>query len=47
MQDREILLSELASPKYVIHNTLITTNGLKINEYSNIFIKTLTLDDLF
>ena len=47
LQDREILLSEFASPKYVIHNTLITTNGLKINEYSNIFIKTLTLDDLF
>ncbi|MCQ2277457.1 MAG: hypothetical protein MJZ87_11025, partial [Bacteroidales bacterium] len=30
-----------------IHSTLITTYGLKYNEYSGSFQKTITLDDLF
>ena len=47
LQDREMLLSEFAPKKYVVHDTLITTNGLKANEYSSIFVKVVTLDDLF
>ena len=37
-----------ASPKMVmVHSTLITTFGLKKNEYSGAFVKVVTLDDLF
>ena len=31
----------------VVHNTFITTNDLKKNEYSGIFTNTVTMDDLF
>ena len=40
-------LSKIASSKYAIYNTLITTLGIKKNEYHNIFNNILTLDDLF
>lgn len=40
-------LSGKLSPKQVIHSTLVTTFGLKYNEYSGIFQKVVTLDSLF
>ena len=45
--NRQELLSKELSPKVIIHNTLITTYGLKYNEYSSIFDSVITLDDLF
>lgn len=47
LQKREVTLSALISPKMVIHNTLITTYGLCDNEYSGIFTRVVTMDDLF
>lgn len=47
LQKREAILSDLISPKMVIHNTLITTYGLCSNEYSGIFTRVVTLEDLF
>lgn len=44
---REELLSSLISRGEVVHNTLITTYGLEKNEYSGIFSKVITLNDLF
>ena len=44
---RKNLLSEMIPKRAVIHNTLITTYGLKRNEYCSDFIRTITLDDLF
>jgi len=41
------VLSEKLSRKQVIHSTLITTYGLKYNEYSGTFQKVLTMDDMF
>ena len=46
MQRQEELAKEV-SWKMVVYNTLITTNGLKKNEYSGIFTNTITLNDLF
>ena len=46
MQRQETLAKEV-SWKMTVHNTLITTNGLKKNEYSSIFTNTITLNDLF
>ena len=40
-------LSKKLSPKISVYNTLITTYGLKKNEYSGAFVKTVTFDDLF
>ena len=40
-------LRELISPKISIYNTLITTFGLKQNEYSGGFANVVILDDLF
>lgn len=45
--NRQELLSKELSPKVIIHNTLITTYGLKYNEYSSDFDSVITLDDLF
>lgn len=47
IRNRIELLSKELSNKYAIHPTLITTFGLKYNEYSNDFIKVITIDDLF
>ena len=44
---RQETLRESVSPKMVIRSTLITTFGLKRNEYSGVFTNVITLDDLF
>ena len=40
-------IKEMVSPKVSIHSTLITTFGLKRNEYSGVFSRVITMDDLF
>lgn len=45
--NRENLLKKEVSPKVVIRNTLVTTFGLKRNEYSSVFSNVILLDDLF
>ncbi|MDO4961498.1 MAG: ATP-binding protein [Eubacteriales bacterium] len=45
--NRQEILSHAIPRKSIIHNTLITTYGLKENEYSSIFDNVVTLDDLF
>ena len=47
MLTRVNLLTERLPKKYAVHPTLVTTFGLKRNEYSGIFNKVITLDDLF
>ena len=44
---RRELLSEAVSPKTVVHSTLITTYGLKRNEYSGFFSSVVAMEDLF
>lgn len=44
---RKNLLLEKVPKRAAIHNTLITTYGLKQNEYYSDFVQTITLDDLF
>lgn len=44
---RQELLAKEISPKYTIHNTLITTFGLTYNEYGGIFSNVINIDDLF
>lgn len=44
---RQEILSKELSAKVSIHSTLLTTFGLFYNEYSGVFSKVLTLDDLF
>ena len=47
LMDRESLLQKEVSPKTVFRSTLITTFGLKKNEYSNVFSNVILMDDLF
>ena len=47
LMHRQETLSKAVSRKMVVHNTLITTNGLVKNEYSGVFTNVITLDDLF
>ncbi len=47
IQRRIAAIQSLVSPKISIYSTLITTYGLKKNEYSGAFIKTITFEDLF
>ena len=47
LEKRKHLLSDLVSKKTSIHNTLITTYGVKHNEYFGDFIHVVVLDDLF
>ena len=47
IQRRIEMLRAKISPKMSIYSTLITTYGLKRNEYSSAFIKTITFEDLF
>lgn len=47
LMNRQEILSESVSPMITIHSTLITTFGLKQNEYSDIFTDVVTMDDLF
>ena len=44
---RKNQMLDMVSPKAAVHSTLITTYGLKQNEYSGDFISTVTMDDLF
>ena len=44
---RQSVLMEKVSPKVSIHSTLITTFGLVDNEYSGVFVNTITMNDLF
>ncbi|MCM1048462.1 MAG: ATP-binding protein [Clostridiales bacterium] len=45
--NRQELLSKELPSKMIIHNTLITTYGLKYNEYSSFFDNVVILNDLF
>ena len=47
LRHRRELLSKSISKKQVIHSTLITTYGLKYNQYSGAFTSIVTLNDLF
>ncbi len=47
LNERQVILSKSLKKRTVVHNTLITTFGLKYNTYSGVFSNTLTLDDLF
>ena len=47
VRNRIRLLEKEISKKYSIHSTLITTFGLKYNEYSNDFVNVITIDELF
>lgn len=47
LMHRQETLAKAVSRKMVVHNTLITTNGLVKNEYSGVFTNVITLDDLF
>ena len=44
---KERLLREILPKKVSIHNTLITTFGLKHREYFGDFVNTITMEDLF
>ena len=44
---RQDMILERVSRRIAVHSTLITTFGLKKNEYSNAFNNVITLDDLF
>ena len=41
------LLAERIPRRAVVHNVLVTTEGLTYNEYSGVFQKVVTIDDLF
>lgn len=45
--ERQNMLEEMIPPRMIVHNTLITTDGLKYNEYSTVFANVITLKDLF
>ncbi len=47
LDDRTKLLSSIIPKKAAVHNTLITTYGLKHNEYFGDFISVVLMDDLF
>ena len=47
LRHRQTVLYEKIPKKSTIHNTLITTYGIKDNEYKWSFEKVITLDDLF
>lgn len=44
---RQKTLSEQLTKRQIIHSTLITTYGLKYNEYSGAFQRVVKMDDLF
>ncbi len=45
--ERQGILEEILPQRMAVHDTLITTIGLKYNEYSTIFSNVITLEDLF
>ena len=47
LSNREAIIQKMIARKQVIHHTLITTYGLTQNEYSGVFSKVITLEDLF
>ena len=47
LRNRQVLLETALKKGFVIHQTLITTYGLKRNQYSSIFSNVITLTDLF
>ena len=47
LRNRIALLEAEIPRKFVIHPTLITTYGIKYNEYSGDFLKVITMDSLF
>ena len=47
LTNRQGLLEEKLPARYVIQNVLITTNGLKYNEYSGFFDNVIVIDALF
>jgi len=44
---RENLLQRILPKRMIVHPVLVTTEGLEYNEYSGIFQKVVTLNDLF
>ena len=44
---RQELLTSMISPKSSVYQTIISTYGLKKNEYSGIFTQSVTMEDLF
>lgn len=47
IERRVRIFKEVNNPKEAIHPVLVTTYGLRSNEYSNIFQRIITLKDLF
>ena len=47
LENRKKLLREMISKKTTIHNTLITTYGLKKRGYWSDFVRVITIDHLF
>ena len=47
LRNRAALLRDKISRKKALHSILITTFGLKYNEYSGDFVKVITLEELF
>lgn len=47
IERRRKMLLDIVPKKATVHNTLITTYGLKHNEYYNDFVNVVTMDDLF
>lgn len=45
--NRENLLQKELSPKTSVRSTLVTTFGLKRNEYSSVFSNVVLMEDLF
>ena len=47
LNTREKLLTEHISKREKVHTALVTTYGLKYNEYSGVFQRVVTMDNLF
>lgn len=47
MRRRQALLEDMIPKKCTVHNVLITTFGIKDNEYRWTFDNIITMDDLF
>ena len=47
LRNRVSILGKYLPKKYAVHSTLITTYGVKVNEYKWDFINVVTMDDLF
>ena len=47
LKEREVILSAYIPKRMAIHTTLVTTFGLKYNNYSSVFSNTISMQDLF